>query len=189
MMTSKSGILSAMFLAAMASLVSGCGTVGAFAKKYDGDTVVRKEVKSSTIDLPVWLSSCVTPAGTVRCQIKSVAVSPMHGVDACTIACQNENLGDKNDKWDERQTGTEKADVSVFTLELKSPANEVVTEEVNRAVYDAIQENSTIHADMPAQYQATRTFGKGPSLAKVVKALIPMNNQRRRTAFVCWKWI
>lgn len=132
----KSRIFHAMFLSVTVLLVSGCVTMESLQKKYDGYTVVGKERKETTQEVPVWILSCVQPNGAVKCKVKSVGSYPSAGVNDCSLSCD----GKKGDGWSKDQIGTEKQTNFKYILRLRSPAGTVVEDQITPSIFDQVRE-------------------------------------------------
>lgn len=131
----KSRIFHAMFLIVTVAIASGCA-MEQFTKKYADHTVVSKETKKATRDVPVWILSCVQPNGAVKCSVKSVGSFPDAGVNSCTLSCD----GKRGDSWSNRQIGTENETYLKYILRLRSPAGTVVEDEVTSYIFDQVRE-------------------------------------------------
>ncbi len=123
------------FVLVMLFAVSGCITT-----QYAGYTVVRKQTRDTTQDVPVWLHSCVRPDGIVKCQVRSEGSYPNPGVNECTISC---NLK-RGDRWDKRQVGTVQQNVRKYTLTLRSPTGEMVDQDVTANFFNQMREGQVI---------------------------------------------
>ena len=136
MSTLKLRIFPAMCLIVAVSIVLSCATMEQFSKKYAGYTVVGKEKKEATRDVPVWILSCVMPNGAVRCEVESAGSYPSAGVNSCSMSCD----GKRGDRWSKRQTGTKKDTYYKYLLRLKSPSGEVIDDEVTANIFDEVRE-------------------------------------------------
>lgn len=132
----KLRIFHVVFLIVTVLIVSGCATMEQFSKKYAGYTVVDKERRPVTLDVPVWILSCVRPNGAVRCQVESVGMYPDAGVNDCSISCDVKG----GDRWDKRQTGTQKETSFEYILKLKSPDGQVVEEKVTASIFSEVRD-------------------------------------------------
>jgi|GEM_PF-3354358 len=143
-------IFLAVLLTITALIFSGCVTMESLQKKYPGYTVVGKERRESIQDVPVWLFSCISPNGTVKCRVESVAACadcyPNPGVNQCTINCNTS----KGDRWDKRQIGTKKTSLYQPLLKLKSPTGQVVEEKVSASIYNEVKEGQVFQANLSA---------------------------------------
>lgn len=132
----KSRIFHAMFLGVTVLIVSGCITMEGLQKKYDGYTVVSKERKETTEEVPTWILSCVQPNGAVKCEVQAVGSYPSPGVNACARSCN----GKEGDRWGKTQTGTQKQTNFKYILQLRSPAGKVVEEQITPSIFDQVSE-------------------------------------------------
>ncbi len=117
-------------------IASGCATTEQFTKKYPGYTVIAKERKESTQDVPVWIMSCVTPNGAVRCQVRATGSYPNPGVNSCTVSCDHKH----GDRWNKQQIGTTKEAYFVYIVRLQSPVGEEVEDKVTSRIFNEIRE-------------------------------------------------
>lgn len=136
MATLKLKIFHVVFLIVTILIVSGCATMEQFSKKYEGYTVVSRESRPVTQDVPVWILSCVRPNGAVRCEVESVGSYPDAGVNSCTISCDVKH----GDSWSKRQTGTKKETYYQPILRLKSPTGQMVEEKVTASIFNEVRE-------------------------------------------------
>ena len=135
----SSRIYHIFFLVFALGIVSGCA-MDRFTSKYAGYTVVSKQTSMEIWDTSIWLSSCVTPLGVVRCQVRSVGPIADPGFNACTMSCDHKN----GDRWDKREVGTTKQSYPKYTVMLRSPAGQVVRDEVASLVFENIREGQVI---------------------------------------------
>lgn len=114
----------------------GCATTDQLYKQYPGYTVIDKETKTRTKEVPVFLVYCVSPNGTGICQVNAkgqyAQPDPFSG---CAILCAKEK-----GKWMKGpQVGTEEELKYRYFLKLRSPSGEEIEHEVGSKIFREIE--------------------------------------------------